>query len=168
MKIIEGLKQIKDLSKKADDLIKKAMTYCVNMDFENPVYPDQQSQVNTWVQSHRDIIHEISRLRYCIQKTNCTVKVKIRINDQDIEKSIAEWIHRRKDLSKMEAMMWLSLTDRNLKDSRTQMPSGIVDAKVRRYYDPVLRDKMLTSLQSEPSLIDGKLEIVNATTDLME
>jgi hypothetical protein len=32
----------------------------------------------------------------------------------------------------------------------------------------VKKDGMIAALQSEPSVIDGKLEIVNATTDLLE
>ena len=74
----------------------------------------------------------------------------------------------RKDLCAKEIMIWKGLGDKGLRDSRTSMPSGVIDAKIRRYYDPVKKDGMIAALQSEPSVIDGKLEIVNATTDLLE
>ena len=168
MKIIEALKQVKDLQRKASDLIIKIKNHCADMDYENPVYPDQKGQINQWVQAHRDIVHEISRLRFCIQKTNVTVNVKITIGDHIIDKTIAEWIHRRKDLSQLESMAWTALTDRGLKDSRIQFTNEVKDCKKRLYFDPALKDRMLSVLQSEPSLIDGKLEIVNAITDLIE
>ena len=168
MKIIEALKSLKDLQNKANDYVKKCSQFCADMDYENPVYPDQKAQLNSWIQAHRDVLSEISRMRYCIQRTNISTKVRIKIGDNEIEKSIAEWIYRRKDLANAEKGMWTVIGDRGLKDAKVQFSNEVRDAKVRRYYDPVLRDKKVMELSSEPSLIDGKLEIVNATTDLME
>ena len=40
----------------------------------------------------------------------------------------------------------------------------MTEVKIVRYFDPVERDRMIALYRSEPSLIDGTLEIVNATT----
>lgn len=168
MKIIEALKQIKDLARKADDLVSLTSKHTADMDFESPVYTDQKGQISQWIQAHRDILKEISRLRYVIQKTNVMTKVKITLDGVEVEKCITEWIHRRKDLAAAELKMWSNISDKGLRDAKIQFSNEQKDAKVRRYYDPAQRDRMISALKSEPSLIDAKLEIVNATTDLLE
>lgn len=169
MKIIEALKQVKDLVRKSSDIKQKIAMYCADMDYETPVYADQKTQVAQWLQSYKDIVREIGRLKYCIQKTNVTVRVTIVIDGNEINKSIAEWIDRRRSLAELEKMAWAVLSNKGLKDLRCQQSTGqIVDAKVRYYYDPKEKDRMIEILSSEPNLIDGKLEIVNAITDLVE
>ncbi len=169
MKIIEALKKTKDLARKADDLLGKIQHYCCDMDYENPTYPDQKGQINSWLQAHKDVIKEIGRLKFCIQKTNVLTQVTIHFDNTEVTKSITEWIERRKSLAAAERQAWSRLGNKNLKDVRLQNTSGVVyDSKVRYYYDPVQKDKMMELLASEPSLIDSKLEIINATTDLIE
>jgi hypothetical protein len=169
MKIIEGLKQIKDLARKAEDLREKVGKHSAYMNFETPVYADQKGQVSEWIQAHTDILKEILRLRVSIQKTNISVPVTIEIGGRQVTKSIAEWIHRRRDLAKMDSEMWRKLTDRGLKEGQginsMQQP---IEVKIVRCYDPKERDNQMSVYDSEPSTIDAKLEIVNAVTDLME
>ncbi len=85
-------------------------------------------------------------------------------------KPIAEWIHRRKDLAKLDLEMWSKLNDRNLKEGVMSPTSGGPgkDVRIRRYYDPQMRDAAMASYKAEPSIIDGHLEVVNAVTDLIE
>ena len=40
--------------------------------------------------------------------------------------------------------------------------------KIRRYYDPRERDRMVELYADEPKVIDSSLEVVNAITDLAE
>lgn len=169
MKIIEALKKIKDLKKKAEDLRDKVSKHSAYMSFETPVYQDQKKQVAEWIQSHSDILKEILSLRISIQRTNLLTGVTIEINNNQITKSIAEWIHRRRDLAIEECLMWKKLTDRGLKEGVMIDSLGKqIDNKIIRCYDPKDRDNHVSLFDSEPSLIDGKLEIVNAVTDLIE
>ena len=169
MKLIEALKQIKDLQRKADDIKKKVQQFSADLDFETVTYPDQKGQVSQWVQAYSDLIKEILSLRFRIQKTNLQTLVTVQLGDNSVKKTIAEWIHRRKDLAKLEAGIWGALTDRGLKEGKAPQTNGtVLEIKIRRYYDPIERDKKLEVLSAEPSLIDGALEIANATTDLME
>jgi len=169
MKIIEGLKQTKDLAKKLDDLRRKINLNCVRMDYETPMYGDNQStQVREWIQAYGDIVKKTLELRLAIQKTNLTVNVTIELDGVQVTKSIAAWIHRRKDLAKLEKMCWDALSDRNLKEGSIRLTNGEMrDVKIVRHYDPVQRDNKVSLFDSEPSLIDAKLEIVNAVTDLI-
>lgn len=169
MKIIEALKKLKSLEKKADDIRDKVSVCCCDMDFETPMYSDQRATVDGWLQSYCDILKEISSLHYRIQKTNNSVEVKISLDGKEVKKSISEWIMRRRKLIKMEESLWKALSDKNLKEGKVTNSSGqLTDLKIRRYYDPRQRDGKLDALREEPFEIDSALEVVNAVTDLLE
>lgn len=171
MKIIEALKKLKDLKKKADDIEGKIGRYSADLDCETPTYPDQHRQISEWLQSHGDIVKEIGSLRYRIQKTNVNTQVSIELGGKHVTKSITEWISRRRDLAVLQGSAWRALTDKNYKPQyQNQLtpnsPPTIV--KPRLYFSPVERDRNVELYRSEPSIIDGTLEIINATTDLLD
>jgi hypothetical protein len=166
MKIIEALKKTKELLKKVDGIKAKVKVYCANMSFETPTYPDQKKQVLEWLQSCYDIIREIARIRVAIQKTNLETQVTIELGGKSVTKSIAEWIHRRRELSALEKNVWEQLTDKGLREGQTKDSEGkTVDIKIVRYYAPTARDIKISELDSEPSIIDSKLEVINAITE---
>jgi hypothetical protein len=170
VKIIEGMKQIKNLTKKAEDLRAKIKTHSADLSFETPVYPDQRQVVDSWLQSHGDVLKEIMALRFRIQRTNIVTQVAIQLGGKSVTKSISEWIHRRRDLAKLELEAWSLLTDRGLKEQNLQTTKDgpVTEVRIRRYYDPVQRDSKRAELLAEPNTIDAALEIANATTDLVE
>ena len=169
MKLIEAMKKLKDLNVKAEDLRKKVALHCADLTLETPLYgADQKATVDGWIQAHSDILQEILRLRVAIQKTNISTPVTIELGGKQVTKSIAEWIHRRRDLSNLS--MWKQLTDRNLKEQNIQTAPGapITEVRIRRYFDPTLRDAKAELYRSEPSVIDATLEVTNAVTDLIQ
>lgn len=171
MKIIEGMKKIKDLTKKADDLRNKIGLYCADLDYETPMYADQRKEVDGWLQAHGDILKEILALRVAIQKTNIETSVDIEIGGKTVTKTIAEWIHRRRDLATLDLAAWRKLSDRGLQEgalnSTTQAGVPGREVRIRRYYDPKQRDERVELYTSEPMVIDARLEVVNAITDLI-
>ena len=169
MKIIEAMKQIKDLQRKAEDLRQKIGNHSADLDYETPLYENQKLQVAEWLQAHSDIMKEILRLRFAIQRTNIVTEVTITLAGKDVTKSIAEWIHRRRDLASFEQAAWAKLTDRGLREGTiTQSTGQLKEVKIRRYFDPLTRDQKLDEFRSEPHQIDATLEVVNAITDLIE
>jgi len=175
MKIIEGLKKIKDLRRKADDLVKLVRDNCAISSLTKPVYgTEQKAKIDGWIQAHKDICKEIATLKMRIAMTNHNTMVEIELpSGKRVVNSIAYWIHRRTELATMEYQMWNALTDRGIQEgifqqNRSSTDQDSVKVEVVRFYDPATRDNMKMDLQSEPSVIDGKLEIVNAITDLME
>jgi hypothetical protein len=170
MKLIQAMKKLKDLNAKAEDLRKKVQMHSADLTIENPVYPDQRRQIGEWIQAHSDVLKEILHLRVGIQRTNIATEVAIEIGGKHVTKSIAEWIHRRRDLAKLELAVWQMLTDRNLKEQNIQTAPGgaVTEVRIRRYYDPSERDAKLELYRTEPSVIDAALETVNATTDILE
>jgi hypothetical protein len=171
MKLIQAMKQLKELMVKADDLRNKVGQFCADLTIETPTYPDQRAQVASWIQSHSDVLKRIEALRLAIQHTNLATMVTIELDGVQVTKPIASWIHRRRDLATLEGAMWAKLTDRNLKEQNLQTggkDGAVTEVRIRRYYDPAERDRKRELARVEPSTIDGALEVVNATTDLME
>ena len=171
MKIIEGLKKVKDLEKKANDLRHKIGRHCALSSLQTPEYGDrQQAQVSEWLQAHRDVVKEILNLRVAIQRTNMITNVVVELGGKSVTRTIAEWIHRRRDLARLDYEAYSMLTDRGIaEEGWARDPSGDqVQVKIVRFYDPAARDKMLEEFASEASLIDGRLEIANAVTDLID
>jgi len=170
MKIIEGLKKVKDLTKKVEDLHIKIEKAAADTELDTPLYSDQRTKVSAWLQAVHDILLEIELLKYRIQKTNILTDVVIELGNKNITKSISQWIMRRQLYASQEKKAWQQLTDRGLQTqaARSSNTSDVKYYKVRRYFDPEERDKMVSLYDSEPSIIDGKLEIINAITDLLE
>lgn len=168
MKLIEGMKLKKELQVKAEDLRKKIAQHCAHMSIENPVYGDQRKQVDSWLQAHQDIVKQIRNLTLAVQQTNLATKVTMEIGGEPVELSIAEWILRRRELANMEKAAWEALSDRGLKDQVMKRTDGQPqEIKVVRYYDPVQRDTKVDQFKHEPGMIDRKLEVVNASTELI-
>ena len=168
MKVIEGLKKIKDLQRKASDLRNKVAQCSAYLDYETPLYADQKKQVSDWLQAHSDILKEISDLRIAITKTNVAISVTIELGGKQVTKSIAEWVYRRRDLSGLERDAWKMLTDKNLREGTVmQSTNEKKEVKIVRCYDPKERDTKIELYTSEPSTIDSRLEVVNAITDLI-
>jgi hypothetical protein len=175
VKIIEALKKMKDLQRKADDIRAKIRDNCADIETATPAYGTVEAQaehVCQWLQAHSDIISEILHLRLLVQKTNLVTEVSVEVTDgYRVTKSIAAWIHRRKDLAKLEATAWSVLTNRSLQPKGYSDPTNkdlIKVANIRKYYDQKTRDTRVELYTSEPSRIDAALEITNAVTDLVE
>src|SRR6267154_3329727 len=100
MKLIQAMKQLKDLAIKAEDLRGKVAKFCADLTMETPTYPDQRKQVSDWLQSHGDILKETLRLRVAIQRTNLATPVTIELDGKQVTKCIAEWIHRRREIGR--------------------------------------------------------------------
>lgn len=170
MKIIEAMKKVKDYQIKAEELRKKVSMFCAIQNIESPVYgAEQGNKIKEWLQGYHDTVKEILRLRVAIQRTNLATNVSLELDGKTITKSIAEWIHRRRDLAEMERGLWASLTDRQLKEGIiTNSQQEKVEVRIIRFYDPAERDKMVEMFRSEPMKIDSTLEVTNAITDLIE
>ena len=168
MKVIEAMKQIKDLQIKAKDLRDKVATYCADQSHETAVYGDKQrDKIKEWIQAHGDIVRRIMELRVAIQKANITIGVTIELGGKPVTKSIAEWIHRRRDLAELERTLWAGVGDRNLREGLIKTSTGETQTvTIRRYYDPSERDKSIELYRSEPTTIDSTLETINAVTDV--
>lgn len=170
MKIVEALKLRKELLIKADDLRKKIAASSAHLSIETPAYADQPRQVSEWLQAHESLMQEIAALSMRVQKTNIATVVTLQIGGKSIAKPIAEWVLRRRELAKLDEAAWSQLTDRNLKEQNVQTSPGgpITEIRIKRCFDAKARDEKIALYRSEPGVIDRTLEVINATTDLLD
>lgn len=169
MKIIEAMKRVKLNDEKVVDLQNKIAGASANLNIETPLYGDQtDKRIIEWLQSSEDIGKESIRLLIAIQRTNLITSVTMTIGENTITKSIAEWVWRRRRYAATDLATWQKLTDRGIKEGINQGPTGPIEIKIVRHYDPLIRDAKLSEYRAEPHQIDAALEIINATTDLIE
>lgn len=170
MKIIEAMKRIKGNKEKITDLQAKVKAISANLSIETPVYGDQTAaKLTEFAQSCMDLSQENVRLLVSIQRTNLQTQVAIKLGDNTVTKSISEWVWRRREYAGVDLETWSQMGDRNLREGQVASSTGVpMDVKIVRHYNPVLRDRMFAMFRSEPREIDAALEVVNATTDLIE
>lgn len=96
--------------------------------------------------------------------------VSIDINGRTITKSISQWISRRVEFADIDRLTYRALNEGGRKDGVIQVKGSTetIPVTVVRNYVSDIRDKKLAEFSEEPSLIDERLEIVNATTELVE
>lgn len=170
--IIEAMKRIKDLMRKCEDLRGMVKKHSAHLSIDNPEYTEPEKKIKKWVDQHHDYLKEIMQLKARISKTNIHTKVKIEIGGNVIEHTITEWIKRRDQLAELDDAMYRCLTDAGLEEGKFK-PRKLdddkeIEVKIIRNYDPEHRDKKRDEYQSEPLLIDSRLEVINATTELLE
>jgi hypothetical protein len=175
MKLIEAMKSVKHTLRKMEDLKKKIAMYCADLDCMQPTYggaDEQKKKISEWLQMYHDLALELTTLKRDIQNTNLNTPVVLKVDDNQVTRSIAEWVIRRREIIDLEIAVYSSLSDRGLADKSLLVRGGlddkkVRDARVRFYFDASERDKKLEVLKSEKEKIDTTLEIVNATTELL-
>jgi len=170
MKIIEAMKTVKMNNQKITDLKQKIALSCAHLSHEKPLYGDDtKKKVTGWIQSCMDLGQENIKLLCAIQRTNLATRVTIEIGGKTVTKTIAEWVWRRRTYAKSDKDVWSQLTDRGLNAGVMQSSTGEnIEINLVRNYDPSKRDEMISMYSEEPFRIDSKLEVVNATTDIVE
>lgn len=170
MKIIEAMKRVKLNKEKIADLQKKIGLNCAALSFETPLYGEaQRSTVDGWLQSCNDLAQENVALLVAIARTNLVTPVTITLGEKQVTKTISEWIWRRREYAALDALTWTTLGDRNLREGKgTNSQGAEVDVKIVRFFDATVRDEKLAVYRSEPHVIDAAMEVVNATTELVE
>jgi hypothetical protein len=171
MKIIQAMKTIKSLEEKRKDLLKLIQKNCVSFDSDTTPYADQKSKITAWLQSHSDTVKEMERLKHAINKTNVLTDVTIEIGGKQVTKTIDQWISRRRTYADAQGDAWRVLTDQGYPETQRYRVDHTGNEKVFKrilHFDPSLRDQMVELYRSEPSIIDGHLEVVNAITDILE
>lgn len=170
MKLIEAMKKVKMNKEKIADLQNKIRECSANLSHETPLYKDQtQAKISGWVQTCQDLCKDNVDLLVKIQKTNIQTMVTIQLGENNVEKSISEWVWRRREYAEIEQKTFACLSDRGLKEGFMNQSTGqAIQVTIVRHFDPEWRDHNMSILREEPHKIDAALEVVNAVTDLLE
>lgn len=170
MKIIEALKKVKANRVKISDLSALIGKYSAHMESGTTSLPykDPAKSIAEWSQSIFSLSQDNAILLSRIQKTNLVVMVPIEIDGKIVTKNISEWVYRRREGVDQEMSGYASMGTRLTATATKDKDGNIVVDRVVYNYDQAMRDKKLSILKEEKSLIDSALEIVNATTDLVD
>lgn len=168
MKIIEGMKKLRLLEKKIEQNCERIRTYASACSTDKLPYDTedrQRKEVQSLIQSSKDMMEEYLRLKAAIDHTNLTVTVSL----QGEERTIHEWLWIKRKLGNMMHRTYSSLTE-DIGRSRVHDAPTIGDERpqVIRLYDEEDKVKALDKWQSIVHEIDPRLEVINATTEIME
>ncbi len=170
MKIIEALKELPLLQKRIDKNIRQINMYASDLDRgEDTDLPfkteeAQKAELESLIQSTKDLIAYRASLRRRLAITNANVVVEI----EGMSKTIMEWIEYRERGMNSLINIYQNLTDHNaqriLDSNRVDVSKGV---KAIRFFDEKERNEEVRKLALIKDSINARLEIVNATTDLV-
>ncbi|HUW09080.1 MAG TPA: hypothetical protein VM537_05085 [Anaerolineae bacterium] len=170
MKIVEALKRLRIIEKKIAANNTETTAYASGLSTRKPLFESenrQETEVKSITQSSVDLIKEYLRLKRLLDVTNLAVTVEI--NGET--RPIAEWLIVKRKVADMAISIYNALNDSAASGARREdrmYESSGKSPQIVRYYKEEERLKHLRHWQDLREAIDGRLEVVNATTDLAE
>lgn len=170
MKIIEALKELPLIEKKIAKNIQQIQQYSSEADNGHMSLPfgdaeKQAKEVDSLVQSTNDLVSRSATLRRVLALTNATIHVEI----GGVSRTISEWISYRERgfANQLNALRALndSIAKGNLNKVGFDEQEGI---KIARFYDEKDRNEKVLAVEDIQGQLDARLEMVNATTNLVE
>lgn len=166
MKIVEAMKELKLIEKKMEKNADSIQKYSSQPSNERPYFSTEDAQrkeIKSLIQSNIDLLNNYLGLKKSIEKTNLETQVEF-----DGKKyTISELLVLKRRLAKMMIVSFDSMNDSN---ARQNMIRGTGDntIKIERFYDEREKNEGLRKWQDFYDNIDSRLEVVNATTDLID
>ena len=173
MKIIEVLKELPLLDKRIAKKTALIQQYSsdlkigVETDLPFKTKEDQQKEVNALIDSVRDLVARKGKLRRILSVTNAQTMVKIDF----MELPITDWIEMRQGGISALVNAQKALNDATAQRKINEL-AGRVDlsqgVKTIRFFEEKQRNDTIEKLTNILESIDAHLEMVNATTDVVE
>lgn len=168
MKIVEGLKRLKVLEKRIASNSGDITKYASVLSTEKPAFEteeEQRKEVKKLIQASEDLATEYLKLKTQIEKTNLQVTATIGGRTH----TLAEFLIIKRKLARMMQMVYQSLNTEAAQD-RLHSTRFAADQKVNivQLYDETTRNEKLREWQELYEEVDSRLEVINATEDLVE
>lgn len=172
MALIEGMKKLKVLEKHIGRNTERIQQYASIASTDRPFFAtekEQENEVEKLIQSNQDLVAEYLHLKKRVDMTNLTTKVTIGKE----EFHLADLLILRRGLSKLMQKTFQALNDTQGQARLMQMRQSVQGATekaphVVRLYDETEKIEGLQYWQGLDDLIEQRLEVINATTDLVE
>lgn len=170
MKIIEALKELPLLEKRIVKNTELIQQYSSGVDngantFQFGDSTAQVKEVTSLLQSTQDLIQRRAWIRRNLAYTNTGVKVTI----GSFTRTITEWIEYRQHGIDSSIKAYNALNNNaaqnQLRTMNVDLAKGV---RTVTFFDEKTKNDAINELMSVKSGIDSQLEIVNATTDLLE
>lgn len=168
MKIVEGLKRLGVLEKRiksnSDDITK----YASVLSTEKPAFgteDEQREEVKKLLQASEDLSTEYLGLKTRIEKTNLSVKATIAGRTH----TLSEFLIIKRKLARMMQGVYMALNT-SAAEHRVHSARFGPDQKVNvvQLYDESMRNEKLREWQELYEEVDSRLEVINATENLLE
>jgi len=168
MKIVEGLKKVKVLEKRIASNAQDITKYASVLSTEKPAFgteAEQMSEVKKLIQSSEDLATEYLKLKTQIEKTNLAVSATINGKTH----TLAEFLIIKRKLARTMQGVYQALNT-TAAENRTHTARFSPDQKVDivRLYDESERNTKLREWQELYEEVDSRLEVINATEDLID
>lgn len=163
MKLIEAMKELKTIEKRMDKNSKKITEYASSLDSERVQFgtpKEQEKEVAGLVQANEDLMVNFLNLKTSIDQTNLNTKVDI----EGKVYTIAELLIVKRRMASFMVNTYRALNEdkgRGLQRHRSD------NAKVIVFFDEKKKNKGLEQWETLYERIDSRLEVVNATTELV-
>ena len=166
MKLVEAMKKLQIITKRMDSNTKDINRYSSIMSNERPEFgseEEQKKEVAGLVQANKDLMEQYLTLKKQIERTNLETEV-----DVDGEtRTISEWLVIRRKMAKMMEATYIALND-NTARGRMAYNSGDKMPQVVKMFDEKVRLEGLNKWQTMADEIDGRLQVINGLTDIVE
>ena len=168
MTIVEALKEVKLVEKRIAKNCESISQYASVLSNEKPAFDSEEEQramVKQLIQANMDLTTQYLRLKKNIEFTNLSTIVEL----AGKKYSIFELIHLRRKAGEFILRTFSCLTETASEQKRARFFAAAgQDVKVNRMFNESDKMKSLNEWQEFIEKIDGKLEVVNATTEILE
>ncbi|MDD3917667.1 MAG: hypothetical protein PHX00_10980 [Synergistaceae bacterium] len=168
MKIIEGMKRLRVIEKRMESQRNAVTEYASKLSTEMPRFQtkeDQAKEVASLIQSNNDLCAEYLRIKRSIEYTNLKVSVEL----QGKAYSISDLLVVKRKLADRMVATYRALNDTVARDRLRNAPKFDGETpKVEILYDERTKLDNIRKWQDLADIIDSRLEVINATTDLIE
>jgi len=168
MKIVEGLKRLRVIEKRLAANRESITRYSSMVSTEKPLFETedkQRKEVTSLIQSCNDLVNEYLKTKKQIEQTNLKITVEI----GGVNYTISDLLTIKRKLSNLMVKTFYALND-SAGESRLRHASPVEGKTphVVRFYKEELRNDGLRLWQDLYDNIESRLEVINATTDLIE
>ncbi len=174
MKLIEGMKQLKILEKRIVQNTGFINDYAAIVSNERPKFANEQEQkkeIQGLLQANEDLAKQYLGLKKRIEKTNLETIVTIGKDSY----AIFDLLIYRRGLAKLMRGSYMALNDKQAEQRLAQLTSRFAPAQtgekaphIDKMYDEKERNNALRRWQDLEDEIETRLEVINATTELLE
>lgn len=169
MKLIEAMKELRLIEKKMTGNAEEIVRYSSMVSTERPYFKTEEEQrleVQRRVQANTDLLHRYLRLKQSIELTNLRTKVSM----HGTEYSISELLVILRKMGQLMESTFKAMNDTHGEQRLKTLPRSQEEKApyVVRFYDEKTKNEGLRLWQDTIHEISTRLEIVNATTELLE
>ena len=171
MKIIEALKRIKMLKKRMESNIQDIQKYSSGVSTERGYFESdeettrvlQQLEQSTW-----DLWHEKIKLEQAIAITNIMTKIMVNGKEYTLHELLQLKRQDGSTLTHMYGAMNEQAGQQRLRAAVQLATSDTAPVHVVRFYDEKAKNEKLRALQDLIHEADSRLEVVNATSQIVD